>query len=153
MLKKSLYTLLFATISLVWLNANAQCKAKDITKGCKKNLESYKYSGAAVTDIIVDNKAKKYDVEFTAYQGQKYRLIFCSSGNVEGLQLNIFDKPKTLKSRKKVYENSQGIEGDFWVFEPKKPGNYYVEYEVPAANTETSKQACVVLIVGYQNEK
>lgn len=153
MLKKSLYTLLIATISLVTINANAQCKSKELTKGCKKNLEAFKYSGAAVTDIVVDNKAKKYDVEFTAYQGQKYRLIFCSSGNVEGLQLNIFDKPKTLKSRKKVYDNSQGIEGDFWVFEPTKPGNYYVEYEVPAANTKTSKQACVVLIVGYQNEK
>lgn len=153
MLKKSLYTLVLAAITLVSVSANAQCKSKDITKGCKKNLEAYKYSGAAVTDIVIDNKAKKYDVEFTAYQGQKYRLIFCSSGNVEGIQLNIFDKPKTLKSRKKVYDNSQGIEGNFWVFEPTKHGNYYIEYEVPAGTTEEKKQACVVLIVGYQNEK
>lgn len=153
MLKKSLYTLVLAAITLVSVSANAQCKSKDITKGCKKNLEAYKYSGAAVTDIVIDNKAKKYDVEFTAYQGQKYRLIFCSSGNVEGIQLNIFDKPKTLKSRKKVYDNSQGIEGNFWVFEPTKQGNYYIEYEVPAGTTEEKKQACVVLIVGYQNEK
>ncbi len=154
MLKKSLITLVLAAITLFSIHVNAQCKSREITKGCKKNLESYKYSGAAVTDIVIENKPKKYDVEFTAYQGQKYRLIFCSSGNVDGLQLNIFDKPKTIKSRKKVYDNSQGIEGNFWVFEPAKPGNYFVEYEVPAANNETTnKQACVVLIVGYQNQK
>lgn len=153
MLKKSLYTLVIAAITLISVNANAQCKSKEITKGCKKNLETFKYSGAAVTDIVIDNAAKKYDVEFTAYQGQKYRLIFCSSGNVEGIQLNIFDKPKTLKSRKKVYDNSQGIEGNFWVFEPTKHGNYYIEYEVPAGTAEEKKQACVVLVVGYKDEK
>lgn len=153
MLKKNIFPLLITALSLLSINAQAQCKAKDITKGCKKNLENYKYSGAAVTEIIIDKNPKKYDVEFTAYQGQKYRLIFCSSGNVDGLQLNIFDKPKNLKSRKKVYDNSQGIEGNFWVFEPKKPGNYYVEYDVPASNSETATKACVVLIVGYQNEK
>jgi hypothetical protein len=153
MLKKSLYTLVLAAITFVSVNANAQCKSKDITKGCKKNLDAYKYSGAAVTDIVTDNIPKKYEVEFTAYQGQKYRLIFCSSGNVDGIQLNIFDKPKTLKSRKKVYDNSQGIEGNFWVFEPTKHGNYYIEYDVPAGTAEEKKQACVVLIVGYQNEK
>lgn len=153
MFNKSLYTLILFALTIISVNANAQCKSKDIIKGCKKNLAPYKYSGAAVTDIVTENKAKKYDVEFTAYQGQKYRLIFCSSGNVEGIQLNIFDKPKILKSRKKVYDNSQGIEGNFWVFEPTKHGNYYIEYEVPAGTAEEKKQACVVLIVGYQNEK
>lgn len=153
MLKKSLHNLILAAITLISLNVNAQCKSKEITKGCKKNLVPYKYSGAAVTDIVIDNKPKKYDVEFTAYQGQKYRLIFCSSGNVDGIQLNIYDKPKTMKSRKKVYDNSQGIEGNFWVFEPTKHGNYYIEYDVPAGKANEKKQACVVIIVGYQNEK
>jgi hypothetical protein len=153
MLKQAIYTTLLIASALIASNASAQCKAKDITKGCKKNLETYKYSGAAVTDMVIDNKAKKYDVEFTAYQGQKYRLILCSSGNTEGLQVNIYDKPKTLKSRKKVYDNSQGIEGNFWVFEPAKHGNYYIEYEVPAGSGEEKKQACVVLVVGYQNVK
>ncbi len=153
MLKNSLYTLVLAAITLISSDANAQCKAKEITKGCKKNLEAYKYSGAAVTDIINDRKVKKYEVEYTAYQGQKYRLIFCSSGGINDIKLTIYDKPKTIKSRKAVYENSQGIEGHFWVFEPTKQGNYYIEYEVPAGTTEEKKQACVVLIVGYQNEK
>ncbi|MFN4234786.1 MAG: hypothetical protein ACK4IK_08275 [Bacteroidia bacterium] len=153
MLKKLLYTLILAAVTLVSVDVNAQCKSKEITKGCKKNLEAYKYSGSAVTDIVVDNKPKKYEVEFTAYQGQKYRLIFCSSGNVEGIQLNIFDKPKTLKSRKKVYDNSQGIEGNFWVFETTQHGNYYIEYDVPAGKSDENKQACVVLVVGYQNIK
>lgn len=153
MFNKSIYTLFIATITLLSYNGYAQCKSKEITKGCKKNLETYKYSGSAVTDITTDNKPKKYEVEFTAYQGQKYRLIFCSSGNVDGIQLNIFDKPKTLKSRKKVYDNSQGIEGNFWVFEPTKHGNYYIEYDVPAGTSDENKQACVVLVVGYQNVK
>lgn len=152
---KSIYKLfiLIATITLLSYKGYSQCKSREITKGCKKNLETYKYSGAAVTDITTDNKTKKYEVEFTAYQGQKYRLIFCSSGNVDGIQLNIFDKPKTLKSRKKVFDSSQGIKGNFWVFEPAKHGNYYIEYDVPAETNDERKQACIVLLVGYQNVK
>jgi len=153
MFKNSIYTLLFTTLSFISLEVNAQCKVREIIKGCKKNLEAYKYSGAAITDIVIDNKPKKYEVEFTAYQGQKFRLIFCSSGNIEGIQVNIFDKPKNLKSRKKVYDNSQGIEGNFWVFEPTKHGNYYIEYDVPAGIAEDKKQACIILIVGYQDIK
>lgn len=130
----------------------SQCKSKSIVKGCKQNLTPFKYSGAAINEFVIDEKAKKVEVEFTAYGGQEYRLIFCSSANFsEDVKINIYDKRKNVKSRKLIYDTSSGIDNLFWVFEPPKTGNYFIEYEIPESVDDTKKEACMMLIIGYQN--
>lgn len=129
-----------------------ECRSKTIVKSCKKNLAPFKFSGAAENDILIDENPRIVDVEFTAYADQKYRLIFCSSGDfAEPVKVNIYDKRKTIKTRQRVYNSESGIDNLFWVFEPKKTGNYYIEYEVPASKDGKTRHACMVLIVGYQD--
>lgn len=132
--------------------ATAQCKSKSIIKACKANLAPYLFSGAADNDLIIDNNPHTHEVEFTAYADQKYRLIFCSSGNFsEKVTVNIYDKRKTMKTRQRVYNSDSGIDNLFWVFEPKKSGNYYIEYEVPVSNDGKVKQGCMVVLIGYKD--
>ena len=153
-MRKTLFVNLFLIIVFASFSGKvySQCKSKGIVKGCKKNLTPFKYSGAAVNDFVIDEKSKKVELEFTAYQGQNYRLIFCSSGNfTEDVKINIYDKRKNVKTRKVIYDTNSGIENLFWVFEPPKTGNYFIEYEVPASADGTKKDACMMLIIGYQD--
>ncbi len=128
-----------------------QCKAKQIMKSCKPNVpKPYKYDSYVVSDFTFDDKEKKVEVQFTAFQGQKYRLIFCSSGFEEPVKMNIYDKSNRVKKgRKKVYDNSQGVDNNFWSFEPPKHGNYFIEYEVPKSVDGKVKTGCVVLLIGF----
>ena len=129
-----------------------QCKAKQIMKACKPNIKApYKYDSYAVNDFTFDAKPKKVEVQFTAFQGVKYRIVFCASGFDEKLTMNIYDKSNKVKNnRHKIFDNAQGIDNNFWSFDPPKSGNYFIEYEVPASSTPgTVKQGCVVMLISF----
>lgn len=134
--------------------AFGQCKSKVIVKTEKPKLKPFKYSGAAVNDIVIDDKAKIIDIEFTAYGGQQYRLVFCPSDNItQDIKIKIFDKRKNIKSRKLIFETSSKSETPS-TFDPPKSGNYYIEYNVPANETaDAQNEGCMVLMIGYQTKK
>jgi hypothetical protein len=133
----------------------AQCSAKSIMKGCKPNVVApYKYDSYVISELKFDKKPKIVEVTFTAFQGQKYKLVFCSSGFEEEVKLDIYNKSKSVKNgRKKLYDNSQGIDNNFWTFEPPKSGNYFIDYTIPPSKDGTVKTGCVVLLVSYVAEK
>lgn len=127
-----------------------QCDSKKIAKACKPNMKPFKYDAYAENILKFDSKAKKVEVQFTAYEGQDYKLVFCSSGFEEEVKLNIYDKSKAVKSRSKVYDNDQGIDNNFWAFTPTKTGTYYIEYDVPPSKSGTPHEGCVVLLIGFK---
>jgi hypothetical protein len=133
----------------------AQCSAKSIMKGCKPNVVApYKYDSYVISELKFDKKPKIVEVTFTAFEGQKYKLVFCSSGFEEEVKLDIYNKNKSIKNgRKKLYDNSQGIDNNFWTFEPAKSGNYYIDYTIPPSKDGTVKTGCVVLLISYVSEK
>ena len=133
----------------------AQCNAKSIMKACKPNVQKpYRYDSYVISELKFDKKPKIVEVVFTAFEGQKYKLIFCTNGFEEPVKLDIYNKSKAIKKdRKKVYDNSQGIDNNFWTFEPPKSGNYYIDYEVPASIDGKPKTGCVILLIGYLEVK
>lgn len=153
-MKKNNFLLTFIMVSCFLIanhNILGQCKSKQIVKGCKSNItKPYKYNSYAISEFEFNDKTQQIEVQFTAFQGQKYRIVFCSSGFEEEVKLNIFDKSKRVKTgRTKLYDNAQGIDNNFWVFEPPKSGNYYIEYDVPKSTNGQVKKGCVVMLIGY----
>ena len=136
-------------------NIFGQCKAKQIMKSCKPNVpKPYKYDAYVVTEFTFDDKEKKKEVMFTAFNGMKYRLIFCSSGFEEPVKMNIYDKSNRVKKgRNKLYDHAQRVDNNFWSFQPTKPGNYYIEYEIPKSIDGKVKTGCVVLLIGYAGKE
>ena len=126
----------------------SQCKVRNIVNGCKPNLKPYSYDSYAISDLEFTNQPQKIEVQFTAFASQKYKLIFCTSGFVENLNVNIYDKSNRSKNRTKLFDSSSGIDNLFWSFEPQKTGDYYIEYELPPSSDSKPKKGCVVLIVG-----
>lgn len=150
---KKLITSLLICSAFFLLSSGVQAQQKSIkqiVKGCKPNLPPYKYDSYALNKIDFSANSYKIDVEFTAFAGIQYKIVFCTSGFEEKVKLNIYDKHKRFKSRKKVYDNESGIDNLFWSFEPSKPGTYYFEYEVPVAADGKSKSGYMVMLIGYQ---
>lgn len=130
----------------------SQCKAKQIMKACKPNIKPpFKYDSYAISDFSFGAKEKKVEVQFTAFQGVRYRIVFCSSGFEEPLKLDIWDKSNKVKNnRHKVFANEEGIDNNFWSFEPQKSGNYFIEYTVPVSSTPgVVKQGCVIMLISF----
>ncbi len=129
----------------------AQCNAKELAKKCKGNLKPFTYDGFADNSFTFKDKPQTISVEFTAYAGQKYKLVFCSSEFKEEVKVNIYDKNKNNPKRQKLYDSSNGIDNMFWSFEPPRTGTFFIEYEIPAAlDGSTNKTGCMVLIIGYK---
>ena len=141
----------FFVNNLCYGQKTTACKAKQIAAGCKANIKKpFRYDSYALNEFTFDDKTKEVEVQFTAFAGQKYKIIFCSSGFDEQLTMNIFDKSNKIKNnRHKIFDNNQGIDSDFWSFEPPKTGNYFIEYSVPASKDGKVKKGCVVMLVGY----
>lgn len=131
-------------------NGNGKCEDKKLAKACKPNMKPYKYDAYAVNEIKFGPKERKVDIQFTVYEGQDYKLLFCTSGFQEEIKLNIYDKSRAVKSRKKLYDSSESIDNKFWSFEPKKTGTYYIEYDVPPANDLKPRTECVVILIGFK---
>lgn len=134
----------------------AQCNAKKIMNEFKPNIpKPYQYDSYAISELEFNDKEKNIEVVFTAFVGQKYNLIFCSSGFEEEVEINIYDKTNRIqKGRKKLYDNSQGIDNNFWWFEPSKSGNYYIQYTVPKSINGKVKKGCVVILISrYSTEE
>lgn len=130
--------------------AFSQKSVKEIVKQCKPNMAPYKYDSYAINDIEFDANSKVIEVEFSAFSGIDYKIIFCTSGFAEDVKMNVYDKHKRYKNRTKVYESKEGIDNMFWSFEPPKAGNYYIEFEVPPSKDGTKKKGFVVMLIGYQ---
>jgi hypothetical protein len=155
-LKKIIYTLLIMTGAFICTDHNsfAQCKAKQIMKACKPNIQKpYKYDSYAISDFVSAKTAKTIEVEFTAFKGCAYKIIFCSSGFQSEVKMNIYDKNMHIKqNRHKVYDNDQGIDNNFWSFVPPKSGNYFIDYEIPAMTGDKAESGCIVMLISYYED-
>ena len=152
-MKNSIKLILFVVGALLFnYNADAQCREKkSIAKSCKPQMKPFHYDGMAYNDLIFDDKAKVIEVEFTAFAGEKYKLLFCKSNFQEKVPIKIYDKNKRNKNRKIVYNSEEQTVSNFWGFEPPRSGNYFIEYEVPASATGVKKNECIVLLIGYSD--
>lgn len=149
---KYTYTLVLVMLALLssYSSSFSQCKEKkSIAKACKPQMKPFHYDGMAYNEIVFDDKAKIVNVEFTAFAGEKYKLLFCKSNFQENVVIKIYDKNKRNKNRKVVYDSST-TETNIWGFEPPRSGNYFIEYEIPASATGVKKDECMVLLIGYK---
>lgn len=130
----------------------AQCKAKQIMKSSKANItKPFKFDSYVVNDLVFDDKPKTQEVMFTAFRGIKYKIVFISSGFEEEVKVDVWDKSnKVKKNRNKVYDSSNGIDNNFWSWEPTKQGNYFIEYTVPVSTTPgAKKQGCIIMLISF----
>lgn len=110
--------------------------------------DGYKYSGYLGREIIFNEKEKKETMEFTAFRGIAYKVIFCPSKPGVPVTINIYDKNPEDENRKKIFDNSENPNNAYWVFEPPNSRTYYIEYIIPANDKGKTKKINMAIIIG-----
>ena len=129
----------------------AQCQARRIIKENRPSIAPYQYDSYALNEITFDpEKPQVLEIEFTAFAGQQYKLVFSTSDFEEDVKLNIYDKNQRAKKRNKIYDSENGIE-KHWTFEANKAGTYYIDYEIPKSASGKKKSACTVMLIGFKD--
>ncbi|MBI2269853.1 MAG: hypothetical protein HYU69_05780 [Bacteroidetes bacterium] len=144
---KAVILLLFVTTAYTF----AQCPARHIVKKNRASIAPYQYDSYALKEITFDPlNPQVVEIEFTAFAGQQYKLVFSTSDFEEDIKLNIYDKNMRSKKRTRVYDSKNGIEKR-WTFEPTKAGTYYIDYEIPPSASGKKKNACTVMLIGFKD--
>lgn len=113
--------LLFASVAQ---QASAQCKAKAIVKQFKSELAPFEYDSYVINELVFKKEKQVVEVEFTAYAGLDYRMVFCTSFTGAVIGITIYDKPKTNKKRKSLYFTESGKDGYLCTFTPAKQAHF-----------------------------
>src|SRR5688500_16759961 len=88
------------------------CDKKTLTAACKKKLEPYKYDSQKFTKINYTKKAQQLEVEVPVFIGEKYRLVFNTSGLPKPIRVSVYTKDKESKKREAIFSNKDMKPGE-----------------------------------------
>jgi hypothetical protein len=146
----SLVGLLFL-FGFTTIQTTDSCDKKAMTASCKKKLDQYKYDSQKFTKIIFTKKAQQLEVEVPIFIGEKYRLVFNTSGLPKNVKINIYTKDKEAKKREAIFstKDAKADEKEF-VFDAPRARKMFVDYDVPADSTNAKLTGCMIFMVGYK---
>lgn len=142
----------FAAITVAFKGYEyAPCKVKSIVKSCMPSLGNYHYDAYALKEINYGPKTKKENLEFAVYSDEEYKLVFGKTELPQEIGIKIFDKnPKSSKA-KLIYFDESGKKDDFvCTFKPTTTGNFFIEFEIPAASAP-NQSGCFVVLIGIKD--
>lgn len=127
----------------------AQCKIAQLIQENKAKIPSpYKYDGFTYINFEFGQESKIQKKEFIAFKGQKYQLLFCTSGFEENVRIQIFDtKNNTLIAGTSVGDNVNN-----WTFAPSETGIFSIVYEIPPSYTKVAHEACIAMLIGFMEK-
>ena len=146
----SLVGLLFL-FGFTTIQTTDSCDKKAMTASCKKKLDQYKYDSQKFTKIIFTKKAQQLEVEVPIFIGEKYSLVFNTSGLPKNVKINIYTKDKEAKKREAIFstKDAKADEKEF-VFDAPRARKMFVDYDVPADSTNAKLTGCMIFMVGYK---
>lgn len=143
-----------ALVGFTTIQTQDNCDKKAITASCKKKMEPFKYDSQKFTKINFTKKAQQLEVEVPVFIGEKYRIVFNTSGLPKPVSINIYTKDKEAKKREAIFTNKEVKAGEtILVFDAPRARKMYIDYDVPADSTASPTQklsGCVAFMVGYK---
>jgi hypothetical protein len=143
-----------ALVGFTTIQTQDNCDKKAITTACKKKMEPFKYDSQKFTKINFTKKAQQLEVEVPVFIGEKYRIVFNTSGLPKPVSINIYTKDKEAKKREAIFTNKEVKAGEtVLVFDAPRARKMYIDYDVPADSTASPTQklsGCVAFMVGYK---
>jgi hypothetical protein len=143
-----------ALVGFTTIQTQDNCDKKAITATCKKKMEPFKYDSQKFTKINFTKKAQQLEVEVPVFIGEKYRIVFNTSGLPKPVSINIYTKDKEAKKREAIFTNKEVKAGEtVLVFDAPRARKMYIDYDVPADSTASPTQklsGCVAFMVGYK---
>ncbi len=127
------------------------CDKKALSASCKKKLDPFKYDNQKFTKINFTKKAQQLEVEVPVFIGERYRVVFNTSGLPKEIKINIYTKDKEARKREAIFSNTDlKAEGNEFIFDAPRTRKMFIDYSVPADSTNQKITGCVIFMVGYK---
>lgn len=130
------------------------CDKKAITTSLKKKMDPFKYDSQKFSKINFTKKAQQLEVEVPVFIGEKYRLVFNTSGLPKPIRISVYTKDKESKKREPIYTNKDVKAGENEiVFDAPRVRKLFVDYDVPVDSTASASakvSGCIAFMVGYK---
>ncbi len=156
---RNLFLVIALVLSTFAINAQTgrnSCKWDDaVKKKCKHDLKPFHYYAFKITKITFSNNSQFKEVEVPLFHDANYRFVFNIEGLHQDVKIEIYDKPASNSSRKKIYD---GISHEsHFVYDPPKSSTHnriYIDYIIPASNNTDAnviEKGCIIVYSGFKN--
>jgi hypothetical protein len=142
---KKAVLILTMTIAMMAQDSIAQCNEKTIKNEAKISLNDYTFESMAFKPYSEFDNKKVIKADFSAFNGEKYRMVNISQNFLKPIIINIYDVDNKLILTNK-YDNSI----DTFDFTTNKSGDYVVEFIISPEDTKNVKDKCVAFVLGYK---
>lgn len=143
---------LFIALTGAAIQTTEVCDSKALKDQAKAALDPFKYDSGKLTRINYKKKEQLKEIEVPVFFGEKYRMVFNTTGITRNVKVSVFNKDKESKNRKELFSfNSTPGGQNIHMYEPAgRASKYYVDYGVPIVNDSLPQPECMVLMVGYK---
>lgn len=151
-MKKALYIGLIGLVfGFTTIQSTDIVDKKALTMSCKKKLEPFKYDSQKFTKINYTEKVQQLEVEVPVFIGEKYRLVFNTSGLPKPIIVSVYTKDKESQKREAIFSNKDMKDGENeLVFDAPRARKMFVNYDVPADSTNQKISGTIIFMVGYK---
>lgn len=156
---RNLFLVIALTLSTFAIQAQTvrnSCKWDDaVKKKCKHDLKPFHYYAFKITKITFSNKSQFKEVEVPLFHDANYRFVFNTEGLHQDVKIEIYDKPASNASRKKIYDGTSHER--HFVYDPPKSATHnriYIDYIIPASNNTDASvidKGCIIFYSGFKN--
>jgi hypothetical protein len=131
-----------------------QCDPKPIVKANKKGMKPYSLDTYTDNELVFGKEARSFEIPFTAYSGDQYKLLFVPDQTPQEMTIAVYDRNIKSASRKQLYishlKPGGGMSEPFLI---NKPGNYYIQFDVPVSADGAPKKMCLVTLIGFKEQE
>jgi hypothetical protein len=145
-----------ATLAIQAQTVRNSCKwDEEVKKKCKHDLKPFHYYAFKITKITFNSKSQFKEVEVPLFHDANYRFVFNTEGLHQDVKIEIYDKPASNSSRKKIYDGTSHER--HFVYDPPKTSTHnriYIDYIIPASNNSDETvidKGCVIFYSGFKN--
>ena len=150
---KKIFTLLFSfallCISTAFTPQSSACNVEEALRTCKKELLPYSFQDRKTVTFTYGSMEQMKEYEVQLFNGEVYRFIFNRTYS-PGVVIKVYNKPKSHKKRKLLYNSEEDKPEDILVYHPQTIPYVYIDLIIPASDSGTKKEGCTTIMIGYE---
>lgn len=126
-----------------------QCDVEEALKACKRKLIPFSFQDRKTItfDYETENQMNEYEVQL--FNGERYRVVLNSTYS-PGVEFEIYDKPKSNKTRKILYDSrNDEEEGNLLMYHPETVPYIYIDVIIPSSK-DHNQEGCATIMIGYE---
>ena len=126
-----------------------QCDVEDALKACKRKLIPFSFQDRKTITFDYESQEQMNEYEVQLFSGERYRIVLNSTYS-PGVEFEIYDKSKSNKARKLLYDSRKDEdEGNLLMYHPETIPYVYIDVIIPPSK-DHNQEGCATIMIGYE---